>query len=184
MPASRAKQAETAGRRAKLIRLRRSGIRFDDPLILALGYSSSGAARKDLIRALEQNRDEEAAEVSVYRQQENERLDSLLEAVWGKATTPSPILDREGIEVAREIDLKAVDTVLKLMDRRAKLNGLDMPVKAELSGPGGGAMQVGPVGIAELRNLIRTAGDPDAEEDDEPDVTDEEDDADDGDNDA
>ncbi|WP_331740228.1 hypothetical protein OG298_44150 (plasmid) [Streptomyces sp. NBC_01005] len=44
------------------------------------------------------------------------------------------MLDREGIEVAREIDLKAVDTVLKLMDRRAKLNGLDMPVKAELSG--------------------------------------------------
>lgn len=47
---------------------------------------------------------------------------------------PQPVLDREGIEVAREIDLKAVDTVLKLMDRRAKLNGLDMPVKAELSG--------------------------------------------------
>lgn len=184
MPASRAQQAETAARRAKLIRLRRSGVRFDDPQILNLGYSDSGAARKDLIRALKQNLDEERAEAGIYRQQENERLDSLLEAVWDKATTPSLILDREGIEVSREIDLKAVDTVLKLMDRRAKLNGLDMPVKAELSGPGGGAMQVGPVGIAELRNLIRTAGDPDAEEDDEPDVTDEEDDADDGDHNA
>jgi hypothetical protein len=158
MPASRAKQAETAGRRADLIRLRRSGVRFDDPLILALGYSSSGAARKDLIRALEQNRDEEAAEISVYRQQENERLDSLLEAVWGKATTPSPVFDREGMEVAREIDLKAVDTVLKLMDRRAKLNGLDMPVKTELSGPDGGDIPFGNGGLHELSALMGFAG--------------------------
>ncbi|TXS61187.1 hypothetical protein [Streptomyces sp. sk2.1] len=154
MPASKAKQAETAGRRADLIRLRRSGVRFDDPLILALGYSSSGAARKDLIRALEQNRDEEAAEISVYRQQENERLDSLLEAVWGKATTPSPVFDREGMEVAREVDLKAVDTVLKLMDRRAKLNGLDMPVKAEVTGAEGGPLAVSTADPDKLAALI------------------------------
>jgi hypothetical protein len=154
MPASRAKQAETAGRRAKLIRLRRSGVRYDDPLILNLGYGSSGAARKDLIRALEQNRDEEAAEVSVYRQQENERLDSLLEAVWDKATTPSPVFDRDGIEVSTEIDLKAVDTVLKLMDRRAKLNGLDSPVRSEITGADGGPLQMGRATEAELEALI------------------------------
>ncbi|WP_329203958.1 hypothetical protein [Streptomyces sp. NBC_01435] len=181
MPASKAKQAETAERRTELLRLRIQGVKYDDPRVLALGYSTPGAASKDVIRALQVRRDAEAAEASVYRQQENERLDSLLEAVWRKATTPSPVFDREGMEIAREIDLKAVDTVLKLMDRRAKLNGLDMPVKAELSGPNGGAMQVGPVGIAELRDLIRTAGDPDSEQDDELTVTDEEDATDDGD---
>ncbi|MFD8470407.1 hypothetical protein ACFV10_35480 [Streptomyces cyaneofuscatus] len=150
-------EAEVSARRAKLIRLRREGVRYDDPRILNLGYSDSGAARKDVIRALERNRADEAAEVGVYRQQENERLDSLLEAVWARATTPSPVFDREHEIVSHEIDLKAVDTVLKLMDRRAKLNGLDMPVKAELSGPDGGPMQLGPVSEAELE-LLMTIG--------------------------
>ncbi|MGW1468565.1 hypothetical protein ACWCPT_29990 [Streptomyces sp. NPDC002308] len=169
MPVSRAKEAEIAGRRAQLVRLRRRGVRFDDQQILDLGYGSPASARKDLIRALEQNRDEEAAEVSIYRQQENERLDDLLKAAWPQATELRPVLNREGDVVANEIDLKAVDTVLKLMDRRAKLLGLDMPVKAELSGPNGGAMRIGPVGLAELRNLIKTAGDPDSDTEDETD---------------
>ncbi|WP_228981246.1 hypothetical protein [Streptomyces sp. DH12] len=161
MPASKAQQAETAARRAQLIRLRRTGVPFDDERVLALGYASPGAASKDLIRALQERRDEQDAEASVYRQQENERLDALLEAVWEKATKPSPVHDKDGQYLGDEIDLKAVDTVLKLMDRRAKLMGLDMPVKAELSGPGGGALRLNAVSLAELNTLIATAGDPD-----------------------
>ncbi|MFJ5886894.1 hypothetical protein [Streptomyces californicus] len=147
-------EADTAARRAQLLALRRQGVRYDDPRIMNLGYSSPGAARKDLTRALQHHHDEEAAEAKVYRQQENERLDALLEAVWDKATAPSPVFNKEGEEVAREIDLKAVDTVLKLIERRAKLNGLDMPVKAELSGPAGGPMQIGPVSEEELALLM------------------------------
>ena len=143
MPASRAKQAETAGRRASLIKLRRSGVRFDDPLILALGYSSSGAARKDLIRALEQNRDEEAAEVSVYRQQENERYDVMLRAIWSE------------VEAG---DLRSIETALKISDRRSKLNGWDAPVRTELSGPDGGAVPLGNGSLTELNTLISLAG--------------------------
>lgn len=144
MAKSKAEQAEVAARRVQLIRLRRQGISFDDPRVLALGYSSRGHASKDLIRALQERRDEQEAEVSVYRQEENERLDALLEAVWPDAQTG---------------DLRAVETVLKLMDRRAKLNGLDMPVKAEVSGPEGGALALGPVNLAQLHKLIGTAGD-------------------------
>lgn len=158
MPASRAKQAETAGRRTELIRLRIGGVKYDDPRILALGYATSGAASKDMIRALKQRRDEEAAEVSVYRQQENERLDDLLAAVWEKATAPSPIFDKERNVVGEEIDLKAVETVLKLMDRRAKLNGLDMPAKTEVSGPDGGAVLLDASQMGELNTLMNLAG--------------------------
>lgn len=143
MPASRAKQAETSGRRAKLIRLRRSGVRFDDQLILDLGYSSSGAARKDLIRALEQNRDEEAAEVSVYRQQENERYDVMLRAIWAEVESG---------------DLRSIETALKISDRRSKLNGWDAPVRTELSGPDGGAVPLGNGSLTELNTLISLAG--------------------------
>ncbi|MGW5529399.1 hypothetical protein [Streptomyces xanthochromogenes] len=179
MPAPKAQQAETAERRRELVRLRRMGVAFDDDRILSLGYSSRNHATKDLVRALQEHRDEQAAEVSVYRQEENERLDALLEAVWPRATQPSPIFDREGMQIGEEIDTKAVDTVLKLMDRRAKLNGYDMPVKAELSGPGGGSIPLGPVTGAELRSLIQTAGDPDDEDDDldDGDADDDEDDA-------
>ena len=164
MPTSKAAQAAISNRRAKLIAYRREGIRYDDPRITGpetptcLGYSSVQGASKDLIRALEEARDNEKAEASVYRQQENERLDSLLEAVWAKATTPSPIFDKEREIVGEEIDLKAVDTVLKLMDRRAKLNGLDMPVKSEVSGPDGGAIPLGGT-LAELNSLMTAAGD-------------------------
>jgi hypothetical protein len=178
MPASRAKQAATAERRAKLVRLRLEGVAYDDERIRSLGYSSSQSASKDFIRALEERRDDQAAAVSVYRQQENERLDRLLEAAWPAATTPKPIRNKEGDIVGEELDMRAVDTVLRLMDRRAKLNGLDMPVKAELSGPGGGAMQVGPASLEQLRNLIRTAGDPD-DDSEEPDPFTDEGDADD-----
>src|SRR4051812_42033966 len=83
-------------RRTELLRLRRQGVRYDDDRIGELGYSSPSAARKDLQRALEAHRAEEAAEAALYRQQENERLDELLEAIWPRATTPSPVFDKEG----------------------------------------------------------------------------------------
>lgn len=144
MPRSKAEMAQVADRRKQLVALRRRGVQYDDPRVADLGYSSTAAARKDLIRALEQARDEQAAEVSVYRQEENERLDALLEAVWPEAQAG---------------ELRAVETVLKLMDRRAKLNGLDMPAKNEVSGPDGGAIPLGNT-LAELTTLISTAGDP------------------------
>ncbi|MDX5526068.1 hypothetical protein PV677_35970 [Streptomyces sp. DE06-01C] len=158
MTQGRLVEAETAGRRAKLLKLRRQGIPYDDPRIMGLGYANAGAARKDLTRALQHHHDEEAAEASVYRQQENERLDALLAAVWDKATTPSPVFNKDREIVAEEIDLKAVDTVLKLMDRRAKLNGLDMPQRTELSGPDGGAVPFGTGSLDELNALIGFAG--------------------------
>ena len=143
MAKSKAEQAEVAARRVQLIRLRRQGISFDDPRVLALGYSSPGHASKDLIRALTQRRDEQAAEISVYRQEENERLDALLEAVWPDALTGDP---------------RAIETALKISDRRAKLNGLDAPVRTELSGPDGGAVPLGSGALDELNKLIGIAG--------------------------
>jgi hypothetical protein len=151
---SKYKLDEVVVRRTKLLKLRREGVRYDDERVEALGYSSPDAARKDLHRALEAHRNAEAAEVGIYRQQENERLDALLEAAWPRATQPSPVFDKEGNVISEELDMRAVDTVLRLMDRRAKLNGLDMPVKAELSGPDGGAIPFSSGEASELLALI------------------------------
>ncbi|MFH9425950.1 hypothetical protein [Streptomyces sp. NPDC017529] len=165
MAASKLKQDETTVRRTRLLELRRQGVRYDDERILTLGYSSPAAARRDLNRALAAHRDEEATEVSVYRQQENERLDALLEAAWPRATQPSPVFDKDGNVVDHALDMRAVDTVLRLMDRRAKLNGLDAPVRTELSGPDGGAVPLGTGSLAELNTLIAIAGQTDTADD-------------------
>lgn len=160
MPWSKLKQDEVAVRRTALLKLRREGVRYDDERILALGYNSAATARSDLKRALEAHRDEEAAEVSIYRQQENERLDALLEAAWPAATTPKPIRNKEGDIVGEEIDMRAVDTVLRLMDRRAKLNGLDMPVKTEITGADGGPLQMSQATNAELEAIMNAGPGP------------------------
>jgi len=143
MAKSKAEQADVAARRAALIRLRRAGVQFDDPRILALGYASPNAASKDMIRALKQRRDEQDAEVSVYRQQEGERLDALLEAVWDNAMQGDP---------------RAIEAALKIADRRAKLYGIDAPQRTEVSGPDGGAVPLGSGSLAELNKLISIAG--------------------------
>lgn len=157
MAVSKLRQDEIAVRRTALLKLRRQGVRYDDERILALGYSSAATARSDLKRVLEQHRDEEAAEVSVYRQQENERLDALLEAAWPRATQPSPVFDKDGEVIDHVLDMRAVDTVLRLMDRRAKLNGLDMPARTEVSGPDGGAIPFSGSDLSELQALIAIA---------------------------
>lgn len=158
MPASKAKKAEVAARRTQLIRLRRQFVPFDDPRILALGYKSRGAATKDMIRALEERRDEWKAEASVYRQEENERLDALLETAWPIATSPQPVLDNEGNHLGNKVDLRALETVLKLMERRAKLNGLDMPARTEISGPDGSDLPWSDGSLSTLYKLINTSG--------------------------
>ena len=151
---SQLKRDEVTVRRTKLLALRRQGVRYDDERVEALGYSSPSAARRDLTRALEAHRQEEEAEVATYRQQENERLDALLEAAWPRATQPSPVLNKDGEVIDQALDMRAVDTVLRLMDRRAKLNGLDMPTKAEVTGADGGPLQMSQATSAELEALI------------------------------
>jgi hypothetical protein len=181
MAHSKLKLDQVAVRRTQLLKLRRQGIRYDDERILSLGYTDPGSARRDLHRALEQHRDEEAAEVSIYRQQENERLDDELCRLEDLEAAARTVLRNRHIMVNNgrvilhpdtdqpmEDDapvLQAIDRLVKIEDarrrngeRRAKLNGLEMPVKAEVSGPDGGAVPLGTGALAELNTLIDIAG--------------------------
>lgn len=165
MPPSKVKQALVSKRRAQAIALRMAGMDYAT-IAERLDYGSPQAASKDLFRALRSYREEEEAKVEEWRQLESQRLDRLQAAAWAKALKG---------------DLKAIETVLKVISQRSKLLGLDMPLRTEVSGPNGGAVPVGPVGIAQLRELIRTAGDPDPdgallpETDEEDDTADDDD---------
>lgn len=163
MPQSKAERAEVDKRREQLIRLRRQKVPFHDERILSLGYSSRGAASKDFYRAVIERKEATEAEADAYREEQNEVIEALLETY---------------MPIALEGDAKAAKLVLEMLERQSKLKGLDAVLKAELSGPDGGAIPLGAT-LPELNTLIAIAGeqgpaaqfrtpdpDPDGEDDD------------------
>jgi hypothetical protein len=109
MPASKAQQAATAARRTKAIALRMAGVDYET-IADRLDYASRQAAAKDVRRALEEYRAEETAAIEAWRELEGQRLDRLQAAAWSAAAKG---------------DLKAIETVLKVMAQRSKLLGLE-----------------------------------------------------------
>jgi hypothetical protein len=116
MPASRAQRAKTAQRRTEAIKLRLAGVDYDT-IAARLGYASRGAACTDINRALEQAVAEQTASADVLRHEELQRLDRLQAGLWTAAAGG---------------DTKAVDSVLRIIDRRCKLLGLDAPQRHEV----------------------------------------------------
>ncbi|MEU1908375.1 hypothetical protein ACFV4E_22985 [Streptomyces hygroscopicus] len=170
MGVSKADRALVEERRRELISLRRERVSFEDPRILALGYASSNAARRDFYRAMQARRDATKAEITAYREEQTEIIEALLDTYLPKA------LDG---------DIKAGEMTLKLLERASKLNGWEAVLKAEVTGPGGGPMVMRKATLAELHQLIGTAGnpDPDADETEGEGDLDDEDPDDDGDSD-
>lgn len=74
-----------------------------------LGWAHKSVASRAIHRSLDRH---EAPSVAEYRALENARYDRLQTVLWPKALAG---------------DLQAVDRVLRLFERRAKLNGLDQP---------------------------------------------------------
>jgi len=95
-------------RRTEAVRLRAAGRTYDQ-IAQDLGYGSRSGAYKAVWKVL---RDNEAGAVEEYRILELARLDSLLCSVWPIAINPDH-RDRN----------KAIDQVLKIMDRQAALHG-------------------------------------------------------------
>lgn len=106
---SRAQRTKTAERRAKAIQLRLSGVDWQT-IANRLGYSDKAAACKDVTRALEANQAAARKAGEDLRIVELARLDRLQSALWAQALHG---------------DHKIVDTLLRLMQRRARLTGLD-----------------------------------------------------------
>jgi hypothetical protein len=126
MPHSKASavRIRAAERRSEALRLRKGGTTYAQ-IGRELGVSEQRAHRivtQELAR-LNAERAEQAAEVTRL---ELERLDVLLAGVWAKAQAG---------------DGPAIDRVLSIMGRRAKLLGIDAPEKRELAGAGGGALR-------------------------------------------
>lgn len=129
------KSLETAKRDAEAAQLRAEGKTYDQ-IAEALGFSDRSLARRAVERALAATVREPADEL---RQLELIRLDALwVEAV--KVMTTEHITVNNGRVI--EVDgvplkddgptLSAIDRLLKIMERRAKLVGLDSATKVEV----------------------------------------------------
>lgn len=88
------------------LELKRAGLPFDE-IAARVGYSNRGSAYRAYQRAMARTLQQPAAEI---RQLEADRLDRLQVALWTKAMKG---------------DGWAVDRVLSIMERRARLLGLD-----------------------------------------------------------
>lgn len=124
-------------REAEAVKLRESGASFEK-IGKQLGVTTSGAYRavaRSLTRVIAQT-SESAAQL---RALELQRLDKLLLALWPRASKG---------------DDAAVDRVLRVMERRAKLCGLDAPVR--VSGPDDGPIQTEHVSKRSDAQRIRT----------------------------
>lgn len=116
MAASKAQRAVTADRRTKAIALRLAGMDYA-AIADRLGYSNRAAACKDITRALAVSLAEQGRSADELREVELTRLNRLQAAAWAPAVGG---------------DLRAIETVLRVIDRRCKLLGLDAPVRAEV----------------------------------------------------
>jgi hypothetical protein len=127
---------EHASQDAEAARLRARGITYDQ-IAVTLGYCDRTAARRAVERALVATVAEPAAEV---RKLELDRLDEMYRAALA-------VLERQHLTVSHGriirtdsgdplLDdapaLQAIDRMIRIMERRAKLLGLDAPAKVEV----------------------------------------------------
>ena len=120
MSASQSRAVIAAERRARALQLRKEGANFDQ-IAEELGMSRS-AAHKTVQRAIAELATLAETEVAEIRALESARLDELQHAVWPQAVAG---------------DLPALDRVIRIMERRARLLGLDAPAKIASTNPEG-----------------------------------------------
>lgn len=120
------KTSPARARRQKLqalaLDLRRGGFGFVE-IGQKLGVGKSTAHRL-VQESMQDARSQIAASADELRADEISRLDGMLAKLWPK--------------VAKKSDLAAMDRVLKIGERRARLLGLDAPVRTALEGGGDG----------------------------------------------
>jgi hypothetical protein len=103
---------ELIDKEIKVLELRRAGLTWTR-IAEEVGYADHTGAYAAYKRAIKRTQQQPADEL---RAQELDRVDRLQLAIWPNAMKG---------------DTRAILTIVRLMERRAKLTGLDMPIKIE-----------------------------------------------------
>lgn len=118
------------------LELRRAGLGYT-AIAARLGLGKSQAHRL-VVAALDEARAQVCANADDLRAEEVSRLDAMLTGLW---------------PAARKGAVSAVDRVLRIQERRAKLLGLDAPERKRLEGPNGGPIQSVSMSADEFRAI-------------------------------
>jgi len=110
------KMATSAQRRVQALELRKAGYTYEQ-IGVDLGISTS-MAYKHVVKALRIIHDKTSEATEELRTLEVQRIDRLFEVMYKKA---------------EKGDHNAIDRCLRLMERRAKLLGLDAPMNANIN---------------------------------------------------
>jgi len=121
------KSAAAAARDAEVLKLRMDGLQFDE-IGRWLGVTKQ-RAHQLFERGLARTRQEQA---DALRRLEQLRLDHLYAEALGVLRREHVVVDRGEIIKDDGPVLSAIDRLLKIQDRRAKLLGLDAPAKHEV----------------------------------------------------
>lgn len=109
-PKTSVRRVEAVDRQQQALELRKGGKTFEY-IAEKLGYASKAGAHKAVLSALQKTLQEPADDL---RKLEIERLDVMFEAIWWAASHGTP---------------HAIDRALKIMEHKAKLLGLNAPVR-------------------------------------------------------
>lgn len=111
---------ETLEKERKVLEYRRGGLTFD-LIAERLGYASASGAHKAYLSACNRIVYEDVVQV---RKSEMDRLDIAQAAIWGDLT--------DTVNVDAGTRARLVLALVKIMERRARLLGLDMPTKSQV----------------------------------------------------
>jgi hypothetical protein len=105
-------EADLLAKEAKVLDLRRAGFTFQR-IAEEVGYNQASGAQRAYNRIMARNIPQAPEE---HRQQELDRLDRMQVALWPRAMKG---------------DDKAINTIIRLMERRARLVGIDAPTRIQ-----------------------------------------------------
>lgn len=110
-------------KRDRALDLRKEGKTYQ-AIATELGLQSKSRAHELVQEALQDLRENNREKARQVRDLELVRLDAMIEKLWSKIDQP-----------------RVVDSILRIMQRRADLLGLDAPKNIRLGGEGGGPIQ-------------------------------------------
>jgi|SRR6478735_3776035 len=153
MTLNNSEEAAIEDRRSKawLLRVKGKTVR---QIATELGVSV-GTAHSDLAAVMERTKEENDDRAETHRALSLARLDRALDTIEEALLAQAPLpegdgaADGESLRPDHELRLKAIDRLMKIEERRAKLLGLDAPTKVDAS--------VTTVGLDEIDELRKSA---------------------------
>ena len=111
-----------AQRREKALQLRAQGYRYRE-IAEAVGYGDTSAAWTAVKQALDELHDRTRDQADRYRALEDHRLDMLAAPLWQRLTRT--VTDPQTGDETVEPNYRAIDRLIRIAERRARLWGLD-----------------------------------------------------------